>query len=355
MPVGMDFVSHLTASAERFSFSHWGFTTLGTPLSLDLYRGWLKAGNHASMDYLERHLPMKENPQLLMPKARSAIVVAKNYSPHPYPLENSSFQPRTALYASGIDYHFEFRRELEELAQALKAKYPEEEFLCFTDSAPVMERDLGVQAGLGWIGKNTCLIHPKKGSLFFLGEIFTSLICSDSPTQLPDFCGTCDRCITACPTQAITSPRVLDAGKCISYWTIEAREAAPEPLREKFGDWFFGCDICQTVCPWNEKLYGKEPMATLSQTPVSAHEDLARDLRWILTSSNKALSKSFAKQPYLRARPQGLKRNALYVIGNLRIVSLRDCVEIATADESLREVAEWALQKCSDAISHEQS
>lgn len=339
----MDFISKLAQTMERFSFSHYGCTPLSTPLSLPLYKNWLQAGMHGEMEYLERHLPLKEDVSRWSPRARSAIVVAKNYLPHPYPNANSGsrqLKARTALYALGEDYHREFRAELENLAAALRLDFVRDEFLCFTDSAPVLERDLATRAGLGWIGKNTCLIHPQKGSLFFIGEILTSLDLTVNAPVVPDFCGTCDRCLRACPTGALTEPRVLDARKCISYWTIEARGTAPRELRERFGDWFFGCDICQTVCPWNEKVFGKSMLATTSssETPIE-------DLRWILTSSNKTLSKAFATMPYSRARAMGLKRNALYVIGNLKLRELEEEVRTYLTHESLAELAGWTLER----------
>ncbi|MGZ3722166.1 MAG: tRNA epoxyqueuosine(34) reductase QueG [Bdellovibrionales bacterium] len=344
MPNPMDFVAKLNATMERFSFSHFGWTPLETPLSLQLYKDWLAAGHHGGMDYLLKHLPLKEDSTQWAPRARSAIVVAKNYFPHPYPATGKTLPLRTALYAAGEDYHLEFRRELEQLAGAFKADFTQEEFLCFTDSAPILERDLAARAGIGWVGKNSCVIHPQKGSLFFIGEILTSLDLANPKPLMQDFCGTCDRCIRACPTQAIESPRVLNANKCISYWTIEAKDAAPKALREKFGDWFFGCDICQTVCPWNEKAFGKEAMRKLSQ-PVMQDDGLTQDLQWILTSSNKTLSKTFASLPYSRARANGLKRNALYVIGNLRLRELLPAVEACVDDAKLKEVAEWVLQR----------
>jgi epoxyqueuosine reductase len=138
---------------------------------------------------------------------------------------------------------------------------------------------------------------------------------------------------------------MLNATKCISYWTIEAKEAAPEDLREKFGDWFFGCDICQTVCPWNEKVFGKEQMRALSAPADGQPQDLTTELRWILGSSNKTLSKNFASLPYSRARAQGLKRNALYVIGNLKLYGLKSDVEAYLEDSKLGELARWTLRR----------
>jgi epoxyqueuosine reductase len=295
------------------------------------------------MDYLVRHLPQKENPTLLAPKARSAIVIAKTYFPHPYPA-TEKFNPRTALYAQGSDYHLAFKNEIENTATLLRAEFPEEEFLCFTDSSPILERDLAYRAGLGWIGKNTCTIHQRKGSLFFIGEIFTSLALEHEGPLHADMCGSCDRCLRACPTGAIEAPKTLNAGKCISYWTIEAKEAAPVELREKFGDWFFGCDICQTVCPWNEKVFGKETMSAMSAEHLGG-DSVEDDLRWILTNSHREIGRRFVGLPLERARPLGLKRNALYVIGNRRLSALRPEVETFLADEKLGELARWALAK----------
>jgi epoxyqueuosine reductase len=346
----MDFVSKLNHWATELQFSHWGTAPLAKPLSLSFYREWLEAGHHASMEYLKRHLPLKEDPTQLSARATSAIVVAKSYFPHPYPAKTLS--GRTALYADGRDYHLDFLAELRQLADKLKVEFPNEEFLCFTDSAPILERDLAARAGLGWVGKNTCLIHPKKGSLFFIGEILTSLALNEPAAQIADFCGTCDRCIRACPTQALIRPRVLDANLCIAYWNIESKEVAPEPLRAALGDWFFGCDICQTVCPWNEKAFGKELMRGLSQPVAAPNAALVADLRWLLSSSNKALSKAFAQLPYSRARAMGLKRNALYVSGNLQLTELRSEITRLLENPQLGALARWALDQMGETLSN---
>jgi epoxyqueuosine reductase len=296
------------------------------------------------MAYLQTHAEQKERPELLVPRARSALVIAQAYFPHPYPEGAALAGSRTALYSKGEDYHFRFKEDLEKVAAALRMDYPSEEFLCFTDSAPILERDLAYRAGLGWVGKNTCLIHPKKGSLFFLGQILTSLAAGEEAPAPPvaDACGSCDRCLRACPTGALESPRWLNAGKCISYWTIEAREPAPESLRPKLQDWLFGCDICQTVCPWNEKSFGKETMQALT-APKMDRELLLADLRWILESSGRELGRKLARSPLLRARPAGLKRNALIVIGNQKLEEMREHVEAAARIPALKKVADWTL------------
>lgn len=338
----MDFVSLCEATLKRFGFDHYGLTPMARPLSMDVYRLWLQKGYEADMAYLRTHEALKDEPKKFAPRAQTAIVVAKRYYPHPY--GTPPLGARIALYAHGDDYHQKFKSELEGVARELGSICVNEEFLCFTDSAPILERDLAYRAGLGWFGKNTCLIHPQKGSLFFIGQILTSMALEKDRevSAVADMCGTCDRCIRSCPTGAIEEPRVLNANKCISYWTIEAKNAAPTELREKFGDWFFGCDICQTVCPWNEKVFGRNSMRELSDTQQTP---LLEDLRWILNASRNEISRKLKNSPLLRARPFGLKRNALIVIGNLRIIELAPEVERCLAHEDLKEVAEWTSRQ----------
>lgn len=299
------------------------------------------------MKYLEEHAAIKESPQIKWPRAQSALVFAMPYFPHPqgninFPLKNA----RVSLYAQGMDYHFWFRERMQQLCTTLKEQFPEEEFLSFTDSSPILERDLAKRAGLGWVGKNTCLIHPKKGSLFFIGEIYTSLKMNIEFEPLPDFCGTCTRCIDICPTQALIEPRKMDARKCISYLTIESRTLPPEDLREKIGDWFFGCDLCQTVCPWNQKIF-KGKLST--EATLSRSEDetlnLIEDLRYILSSSGKKLEKDFWGTPLARAGSFGLKRNALIVAGNMKLQDLQKEIQNLLGHEKLGELAQWTLSK----------
>lgn len=329
---------------QRHRVKHFGISALERPLSMDFYREWLEDGHHAGMEYLASHAPLKENPQAFAPRAKSAIVIAKSYADHPYPKLEFPKTLRTSLYSRGEDYHFHFRQELEVLAEELRVEFPSAEFLCFTDSAPILERDLAYRAGVGWFGKNTCLIHPEHGSLFFIGQILTSLDLETKPNPIPDHCGTCDRCIRACPTGAIEEPRKLNSNKCLSYWTIEARESAPPELRTKTGSWFFGCDICQTVCPWNEKVFGREEMRKQAEPEADA-KDLHEDLRWVLLSSNKEIERKTHRSPLSRARPIGLKRNALVVIGNLKIQELRPEVERALNEPRLNALAQWTLNQ----------
>jgi epoxyqueuosine reductase len=336
---------------EAAGFAHYGCARLERPVSIDFYRQWLDAGFHGEMQYLERHFQEKEDPKKILPRARSAIVVTESYFPHPYSRAAvSEHRPlkaaQIALYAKGEDYHIWLKAKLSRLAGSLKAWLPNEEFVVFTDSSPVLERDLAARSGLGWVGKNTCLIHPKRGSLFFIGEVYTSLDLDQAQISFPDHCGTCTRCLDVCPTGALENPRNLDARKCISYLTIETKSVPPESLRPGIGDWLFGCDLCQTVCPWNLKVHGKGAFAALTEgdNPKST-ADLIEDLRFILSSSNKQLERNFRGTALSRAGAVGLKKNALIVCANLRLRELRDEVIRYVEHRRLGELACWTLKQ----------
>jgi epoxyqueuosine reductase len=336
----------LDSELSRLGLTHYGMAPLTRPLSFDLYREWLDAGMHGDMQYLVDHAPIKEEPRRQWPRVQSALVFAMPYHPHPAPVDNWPLQQaRVSLYAQGADYHFWFRDRLREIAALLQQHFPTEEFLCFTDSSPVLERDLARRAGIGWVGKNTCIIHPQKGSLYFLGEIYSSLSLQPNPVPLmPDYCGSCTRCLDICPTGAIVEPRKLDARRCISYLNIESRKLASLDLRAGIGDWLFGCDLCQTVCPWNQKLFN-QTLETALSLPLGRDEEqaLITDLRYLLTASGKRLEKDFHGTPLARAGSFGLKRNALVVIGNRRLSALHNDVAALTSHDRLGELAQWAL------------
>ena len=332
----------INSECEDLGFSHWGWTPLSNPPTIEFYKEWLKLGWHGEMDYLEKHLPQKENPQKHFPDIKSALVVAQPYLPHPRP--QTVFQSaKVALYAQGEDYHFWFKDKLKKMSDKLQLENPGEQFVVFTDSAPVLERDLAQRAGLGWVGKNTCLIDKKFGSLFLIGEIYSTIDAKSEIKISPDHCGTCNRCIEACPTGAIESERRLNATKCISYWTIEARTVPPESLRDKMQDWLFGCDICQTVCPWNEKAFKTTP-EVLKDSPID-RDKLTIDLKTILNLSGKKLEKLIWGTPLQRAGPFGLRKNALIIIANQNLTELKSDVEKWIADPKLSELAQWALRK----------
>ncbi len=211
---------------------------------------WLNKGYHGDMTYMANHKAMRLDPTLLVPGARSIISLAYNYY---RPSETSPDGLKVSIYAQGHDYHKILKKKLKGLWKEIKSAIdPEAKGRFFVDSAPVMERQWAAQAGLGWQGKNTLLIHPRLGSYFFLAEIICDIeLVPDTPTE--DHCGTCTRCIEACPTDAIDDQGyLLKANQCISYLTIETKETIPEPLKSKMDGWVFGCDICQQVCPWNK-------------------------------------------------------------------------------------------------------
>ena len=324
---------------------------LNTPLTIDFYEKWLSQNFHGSMGYLKDHLELKRTPQQLSKNLKSVISVAQSYFPavHKAPQQSPA---RVALYSQNEDYHFWLKEKLQLITGQLKIDYPDHEFLPYVDSGPVLERDLAYQNGLGWFGKNTCLIHPQNGSLFFIAEILTSLESNKISDPLPDFCGKCNKCQEICPTEAIIAPRTLDAKKCISFLTIESKTSPPVELRSKIGDWFFGCDLCQTVCPWNEKYFKLNNLLNDSGTSKSLltplteqkRSELIEYFRFLLTASHKQIQKHHYGSPLLRAGAKGLKRNALIVIANQKLIELKNEVsELDTPD--LEELAEWTLNQ----------
>lgn len=361
----------LSESARALGIERYGWVTLKKPFSFGLYEDWLSKSFHGEMEYLARHSAQKENPQSLLPQASSALVVAFDYGPGSlFEKENGADFPfenlRVALYARGQDYHDWLTEKLNALIEVLKVAFPDEVFAAYADSSPVLERDLAARAGLGWVGKNTCLIDTKKGSLFFIGEIFSSLKFGLAEDLHADRCGTCTRCIDICPTQAIVEPRKLDARLCLSYLTIEAKRSASEELREKISDWFYGCDLCQTICPWNEKAYGKESMRSETSNERENRAGLIHEIEWLLKSTDAEVETAFSGTPLLRRRAYGLKRNALLVAANRNLFELAPRIQRlklelepklkkgsspSPKNEDLFELCNWALDKLEVATS----
>jgi epoxyqueuosine reductase len=339
----MNWETELSKLALEAQASLAGATHLTTPLTWSYYSDWLERGFYADMNYMLEHAPLKQDPHKFRPDLNSALVFAFDYVDHPQ-AKNVFPGSRVALYAQGEDYHFWIKEKLKPIVQNLQSLFPKEIFYIHTDSGPVLERDLAYRAGLGWFGKNTCLISRKKGSLFLIGEIFTSLRVDFQAGLVSDFCGTCQKCMEICPTQALKTPHVLDANKCISYWTIESRKIPPADIRKKMGDWLFGCDLCQTVCPWNQKIY-KSRLEVSEQRNLSNHErnNLIEDLKFILQSSNRQILKKIENTPLMRAGPKGLKRNALIVIGNQNLIELKSLVQDKTQDPFLGSLAKDIL------------
>lgn len=289
------------------------------------FLAWLDAGKQGGMSWLAERVEERMDPARLLPGARSIIMVADVYAetgaseassktPQPRLLEGT-----IARYARGDDYHAVMKRRLHQLCDALRERFPSERFRAFVDTAPVLEREHAARAGLGWIGKHTLLIHPHLGSWFFLGGVLTTLELPPPEEQRPiaDHCGTCTRCIDACPTRAIR-PWSVDATRCISYLTIEHRGPIAEEFHVPIGRWLFGCDICQEVCPHN-RAREVSPAREQGTRPHPAYAprrdsfDLLGVLGWTEEDRRRALARSALK----RAKPDMWKRNALIVAGNV--------------------------------------
>ena len=295
---------------------------LKDPISIGIYKAQVNSKNIGTMEFLKKHKHEKESPNK---KYNTALIGLFPY----YPLEdelNSSL--RVSIYAKSKDYHIKLNDKLQTIINDLKIWYPKEDFLSAVDSKPVLEKDLAFRAGLGWIGKNTCLLNKEHGSLFFIAEILTSLKFDDEKRTLithpTDHCGTCTRCIDVCPTDALT-PHKLEVDKCISYRTIEKKDISKDVLHSPTDSWLFGCDLCQTVCPWNEKVFGKDNMRRLEKWSVG--EEQIEELKDILLSSNKSLEKKYREFPLSRSRGKRLKRNALQVIYENKILKLKSLLE----------------------------
>jgi epoxyqueuosine reductase len=262
---------------------------------------WLKQNYHGKMSYMEGHFDKRLNPALLVDGAKSVVSLLLNYFPDKMQNEDS---PQLSKYAYGEDYHFVIKDKLKTLLAFVQSEIGEVSGRVFVDSAPVMDKVWAKRSGSGWMGKNTNIIHPKAGSFFFIAELILDLdLQADGPIK--DYCGTCTRCIDACPTDAFVAPYVLDASKCISYLTIELKDAIiPGDFKGKMSDWMFGCDICQDVCPWNRfSTPTKEnrflPHANLLEMNRSDWQDL----------SSEVFSALFKNSAVKRTKLEGLKRN----------------------------------------------
>ena len=309
---------------------------------------WLDAGYAGEMEYLERGRAERLDPGRLLPGVRSVIAVALNYYQRESPAAHA-WAP-VARYAWGRDYHDLMRPRLERLGEFVReAAGPTVRTRAAVDTSAVLERDLAARAGLGWVGKNTNVLHPKLGSWFFIGSVLTTAeLDFDGP--LPDRCGTCRACLDICPTEAFVAPYVLDARRCISYLTIEQRGAIPEDLREPMGEWVFGCDLCQTVCPWNRKVpVTGEPALMPASEPIS--------LSSLLQMSDADFRERFSGTPLTRPKRRGLLRNAAVVLGNRKDPEAIPALTRALSDPEplVREHAAWALARIAgeEMVSHD--
>jgi epoxyqueuosine reductase len=267
-----------------------------------------------------------------------------NYYPGEFPPAEAG-RGRMSRYAWGTDYHNVILGELRRLAQWIDSQIEKRlTYRAYVDTGPLLERELARQSGLGWIGKNTNLIHPKKGSYFFLGELLLDLELEPDAPFADDRCGSCTACLEACPTGALVAPRTLDARRCISYLTIEHRGAMPEEMRPRIGDWVFGCDVCQEVCPWNRRF--ARPAREPAFSPVHATLDLVE----MLALDETKFRSRFRETPLWRTRRAGLLRNAAVVLGNLGDPTAVPALERALSDPEplVAEHAAWALSRLAE-------
>ncbi len=302
------FTTEVRDHAIKLGFSACGFAQV-TELSghREYLSNWLSRKMNGEMQYMARHFEMRLNPRLLVEDARSVISVLLNYYPNQ---RQNKDAPVIAKYAWGQDYHKVLKDRLFQLFSFIKEKYPQVKGRVFVDSAPVLERAWAVKAGLGWIGKNTNLISPGKGSFFFIGELILNLEFEyDFPIQ-KSYCGKCTRCIDSCPTGALISPGKLNAERCISYQTIENSEAISPSLKGKMNNQLFGCDICQDVCPWNSKAI---PGQIEELQPMLGIINRNRD-EWIQLSKEE-FDRQYGGSPLDRAGYKGIKRNLDFLNG----------------------------------------
>ena len=310
---------------------------------------WLESGAQGEMRWMAERADQRADPRTLWPEVRSIIMLGMNYGPETDPLDLLARRERGAIaaYAQRRDYHEVIKGKLKELGGYLSAK-GDVRVKVFVDTAPVMEKPLAAAAGLGWQGKHTVLISRELGNWLLLGAIYTSAdLAPDAPEV--DHCGSCRRCLDACPTNAFPAPRVLDATRCVSYLTIELKGAIPEALREGVGDRIYGCDVCQDACPWNlkfaEPLPDDSPYAARAALAGKDPRQLARDL---LGMRREEFSDAFNGSPMKRAKLRGLKRNAAVVLGNVGTaedLGLLERVSEEEPEEMVREHAAWALHR----------
>jgi epoxyqueuosine reductase len=326
-------------------------TTPEPPPHWSVYEAWLAAGRQGEMSYLssERARQRRLDPRQILPECRSVLVLGIPYhAPHSSPIAEADetaaiLRGRVAAYAWGDDYHELLAGRLQALVTFIEAQTGQPVLnRWYTDTGPLLERDLAQRAGMGWIGKNTCLIHPTRGSYFLLAEILLSLELEPDPPFLHDRCGSCTRCLEACPTACILPDRTHDARRCISYLTIELKGAIPLELRPQVGDWVFGCDICQQVCPWNQRFALAQGDPAFAPRPGVPQPDLLAELGLAPEQFNR----KFKGSPVKRARRRGYLRNVAVALGNLGDEAAVPVLAAALESEPeplVRAHAAWAL------------
>jgi epoxyqueuosine reductase len=334
----------IKAQAYGLGFDLVGITALGSMETAERFDDWIASGYAGEMQYLPRGAEKRRDSRLPFEGAISAIVVGLNYG-------GREASGPVARDARGDDYHDlmterlnELHRQIEtEIGRPIRGK-------AYVDTGPILERDLARRAGLGWFGKNTNLVNPQLGSFFFIGALVVDLELTPDVAFAADRCGSCTRCLDACPTSAFVGERLLDATKCISYLTIESRGGIPTDLRDKIGDLVYGCDICQDVCPWNVRFSRELKEETLKPREIVASRDARTIALDLLRLDDELFRTAFRGSPMKRAKLRGLKRNAAVALGN---TGASEDVATLTAlssgdDPMLAEHARWAIKRIAD-------
>ena len=340
----IDLKERIKTKSLQLGFILAGVTTPEPPPHYSTFEHWLAQGHHGVMDYLatDRSRTRRADPREILPECKSILVLATSYQP---PHLRGDEGGRVASYAWGDDYHDVLPARMKELVQFIEEQVGNPiKNRWYTDTGPILERDLAQRAGIGWIGKNTCLIHPKHGSYFLLSEILLDLVLEPDPPFITDHCGTCTRCIDACPTDCILPNRTIDATRCISYLTIELKDDIPVELREKMGNWVFGCDICQTVCPWNRFAGEGDPAFEDKDPPHPLTEEL--------TISTQEFNQRFKRSAVKRAKRRGYVRNLAVALGNTGDMLALPVLQNALNDEEpmVREHAQWAIDQINQRV-----
>ena len=297
-------------TAQQLGFSYCGIAR-AEQLDEDARRleAWLKQGMQGTMQYMENHFDLRVDPRKLVPGAKSVITVLQNYFPDK---KQSAGTPHIAKYAFGKDYHDVIRTKLKALLLQLNENIGDIHGRGFVDSAPVLERSWAVKSGAGWVGKNGNLINKQSGSFYFIATLIVDIELAYDDPFAKDYCGSCRKCIDACPTDAILDNKVVDGSKCISYFTIELKDALiPDEMKNKFDHWLFGCDVCQDVCPWNRF---SSPNQEINFTPVPEILNLST-CEWEAMSED-AFKVIFKDSPLQRSKYKGIRRNLSFIAGN---------------------------------------
>ena len=331
--------ARIRAAAHHLGFTLCGFARVEPLPRGEFVREWLSAGNAAGIYYIERGLAKRLDPRLVLPDARTVVTVSYRYPPPALPPVDwrAQLRGRIAAYALGDDYHGIIGPKLRALAGEVCALRQGAVARAYVDTGPLLEREWAASGGVGWFGKNTNILHTEEGSWFFLGEVLTNLEVEPDAPQ-PDRCGTCTRCLDLCPTQALAPGYRLDARRCISYLTIEHGGAIPIDLRPKLGNWVFGCDVCQQVCPWNERFARRHCMR--------GGEEPAPYLPELLLLSDEQFRVRFRSTAMWRAKRAGLGRNAAVALGNTRDPAAAATLVAALRHDPaplVRAHAAWAL------------